>query len=413
MSDPRDGFEVERIFTEAEYPYDAGGAYWKGLWVTSDGSRLYSAPDYFAATTARGYLPTKDSGGTTITMPFLGFRNEVAWAGTSYGLTSALFWSDDLDTWSEVDFDLSDLSDALAEYDARFVIGAPFYHPQSGRYFAFVGVWRQEGPSGNLCWLAGRIASATSPGATWTLGPEVFAAPPEATGRIEFHADGYFYDRFVHLTDSGQIVVIQATAWEMPYYDYPNPPVYPNTLYYADVARVASSPTALFTTTTTLAKFTLDSTGVIPGFVTVSDVTGGYAVFPGYLGYNLHYQGGLWNIGFYEFVVSAWASDLAGPWNTPSLPTGLVPPARWAYGDGVWLVHGLDSSGNAVARAGDSIDTATEPVEWEVAGPLIRIDAWYSDDGEWRGYCYPDDEDGWPDYWLIASGGGGWGISLS
>lgn len=412
MQDPRNGFKIERIFTEDQYPYDAGGSYWKGLWVSSDGFRLYSADDYFAARIPRGYLPTPEGAGGFI-LPFIGVRNEIVWAGGDHTTDAFLYWSDDLDTWNAVDFDLSDLASELAVPYTNLSISRPFYHQQSGRYFVLIGVYRDG--LNYLHWITGRIASATSLGDTWTLGPEVFAAPAEAFGVTEFVVGSSGAWPICHLTDSGEIVVIQGTAWNLAYYEEGVGYTFPETYYYEDAARIASSPTASFTTTT-LAEFTQDTTGVIPGYTTVSDTTGGFLPVPFFAQGNLRQKGALWTIGGTEYQqVDAWASSLIGPWYAPSLPVGLVPPARWSYGDGVWLVYGLDGGGNPILRAGDSISTATEPVEWEVAGPLDYIDAWYSGDGEWRGYCYPADEDYWPDYWLSTSYSedGIWGIELT
>lgn len=121
-----------------------------------------------------------------------------------------------------------------------------------------------------------------------------------------------------------------------------------------------------------------------------------------------------WNFDTPPDWTGYWAESLLGPWH--AFPTGEDAFLRIGAWDGVFVAwDGFNPETYEVTtniRAGESV-AALEPVAFEVEGPIASLDIFPNSDDNWYAYCYPDDDDGWPDYWLRPPDqDGGWGVSL-
>lgn len=433
MSDPRDGFEVlaEVSQGQAEAGYfriitgDNGIRGW-GYW---SGSQAVTNYGKFAFD-----LIVPDSQGTTIGSVGGSFEYVLPrwvhdrWftAVYSYGSGAQLWYSFDLLTWTTCTPDA-----AAADADGFRDIKFPTYDAASGLFWVLAQSYdgslpdnATEHPSVDLFYTA-------DPGDGWTLGDTPTTGMPDAGDQVSanwfYHPQmcgsqpgGIYAIYFVKHTPESGLVNGNFTGVVHPDFpDYPNwyeaflmDIIFANadgvegpwtqTLLYR--ARVLDAPGAPFNYLVKETSFPGSDIQNLSAFV----LMGGYFFKAG--------NGSRW-VFFYDtdpdpfFYVSD-NPQMDGDWTKidEQLP-GTVGMASLDE-DGVLAFSVFDENFHWSGYAGNSLASLQE-IDLGVSGPLAYLEIDYIGYDEWLAYCYPDDEDEWPEIFLIPAGGGGWGISLA
>lgn len=418
MTDPREGFQIEREFgPEDFYSYPLGfenGFWFNNVYDSDVGAwRFQTSSDRFTGYTDRGYLSADLPLGAQpaiITPRFQGGYWWL-WGASNQGLYSGfpvpyLIWSDDLETWHKVTFanGFGSGTGGNAAY-----AGLPTYYAAGDFYWTFIILTG----SGFDELAQVYIATGDSPTADWTidLDNQLLQVPSgyspgeyvyyyrvrsSAAGQwlsniwAGFNTDSQVNDGRPFLAygvrhDDYTDYVVRHPETDSPLTDWSDPAVI-DRRYDDGGGPVGQGP--------------LDE-DANPASITAG---GGYWVALASEGEGLYWSSGL---------------PIDNSWEFLSLP-GLVTSLTVEYGDGVWVVAGLDVDGNIRVFSGA---TPEQIVEVDVEPPSVQYAyyyywelnyGFYEGGGEWWIYFYTENEDGdWRESYLIPGGSNdGWGILL-
>lgn len=426
MSDPTNGFELVGTVTEEEANaalYKSAYAYGNGKYLFYvDGVDRYGTEPFSidaGSLTPIGLPPSHPSGYPSLGISWLRdrwfglFYKPVTFDGVEHTfINTALYHSTDLISWTEWDLDISDLSSTGEPYEYLPNVAVSF-HRGSGLFWM---ITTKEGasefseansPIGASDWLYD-IAYASDPDGPWTVVEDALAYLPSQTAP---------YLRFL-AQPTGQISQgFLRTNGSRVYFTYlvehdEEPTQYGTAFKWDIILATAASPAGPWTRTVLQQVQYEDAPGAILRTVVDSVLPAPYDDDAWITNTTLPLigQGGQWVV---------WVSG-GSPWRTSNQQadggwvaiTEIEDSWYLDVSDDHIVIGGESPAGEVGLFAGDT-PSSLALVDLDVPRPLDHTEARYLGDNEWLGYCYPADEDFWPDYWLTpAEGGDGWGIVL-
>lgn len=426
MGDPRSGFEYLKEYSLEETPYFSPYKYFNGKYLAlfSAVSTAWAANPFETNPTPVISPVTNQGGNFNI--------NQVGnfWFGifnNQDGSGEILYCSSDLINWTLVDDSLNPYTYQSKNY--RQVN----YNSDTGIYWTHVEISELE--SNNLL-ATGQVTKnfiyTSNPASTWIdlgnpMQPMNDAVNISSTGLLA--PAGFLYDDSSFGSNGNTYFILYSCIWNIENGIDEQGQFIPDeegSWYYKYKRDIILIQTNLINGTWTKTLLQRSSNRVPYPYTGSSGVVINYSVFPETLAVALaqsdktpiySYGAGLWTAQVtdnftYTSTPMYWSNstDLTGTWSEIT-QVGMSLLFSVRYADGIWVVCGIDEELKAFVSVAESLESL-ERVDFDINVPLYWVEAFYPGDGEWYGYCYPDDEDYWPDYWLIAIAGGIWGISL-